>query len=134
MIACRSCNSRKSRSKPGVDGGQAPAIGPEAVSLGTSLRAAREAMGYDLAELARRTRFSVVFLEAAEAGEIALRPDHLERIRWWLGMVPPYLRVPPPDQDSRAGDAPRGPMLSTSDIARRGGSDDEADGAGHGRD
>ncbi len=100
-VLCRSCNSRKSRSKPTADGEQTPAIGPEAVSLGAKLRAAREAMGYDLAELARRTRFSVVFLEAAEAGEIALRPDHLERIRWWLGMVPPYLRVPPPEQESR---------------------------------
>jgi 5-methylcytosine-specific restriction endonuclease McrA len=86
-ILCRSCTARKNRINP-VAGPAAQPDSPEfharLASWGANLRATRERLGIDLPDLARRSRFSQVFLEAVESGEIVARHDQRDRIEWAL--------------------------------------------------
>ncbi|MES2302439.1 MAG: helix-turn-helix transcriptional regulator, partial [Pseudomonadota bacterium] len=57
-----------------IDATPIPAGEPRQASVGESLRAAREAAGLDIKQLALRTRVTVRHLEALEAGDYAALP------------------------------------------------------------
>lgn len=72
-----------------IDSTPVPAGEPRRASVGETLRAAREAAGLDIKQLALRTRVTVRHLEALEAGEYAVLPGR----PYALGFARSYARV-----------------------------------------
>ncbi len=72
-----------------IDSTPVPAGEPRRTSVGETLRAAREAAGMDIKQLALSTRVTVRHLEALEAGEYAVLPGR----PYALGFARSYARV-----------------------------------------
>lgn len=72
-----------------IDSTPVPAGEPRRISVGETLRAAREAAGMDIKQLALSTRVTVRHLEALEAGDYAVLPGR----PYALGFARTYARV-----------------------------------------
>jgi flagellar biosynthesis protein FlhG len=72
----------------------APAISPETEFDGSLLRAVRESQGLELKQIARRTRISIVYLEALEADDFAALPA-LVYVRGFVVEIAKCLRLDP---------------------------------------